>query len=182
MDKIQRVSLFFRILFQIIFILIPVTLVIKWVYAPQVIHLGGMGTLRTLSHSYPILGPLTLQTKILGFLASLIPMTVNLIVLYFLIQLFRLYEQGEIFSLKNVRYIRNIGYTLLVGQLVHPIYDVFISIVLTWNNHLYGGMRYAAITIDRTNIGVLLTALLVILISWIMAEGCKLREESQLTI
>jgi len=104
-------------------------------------------------------------------------------VLYFLIKLFRQYEKGEIFLIENVRYIRNIGYTLLIGQLLNPIYDGLISADLTWGNHyVQKGMRIASVTFDNTNITVLLTSLFIILISWIMAEGYQLRAEQQLTI
>ena len=126
--------------------------------------------------------PLTTTTKILGFVVNLIPTGVQLFVLYFLIKLFRLYEKSEIFSLENVRYIKKVGYTLLIGQLINPIYEVLMSVTLTWNNYLHGVPRYAVITFNGTNIGILLTALMVILISWIMAEGCRLRDEQQYTI
>jgi hypothetical protein len=119
--------------------------------------------------------------KLLGFFVSAILLGIALFILYFLIKLFRLYEKGEIFSFNNVRYIRNIGYVLLIGQLIaSPLNQFLMGLVLTWRNP--HGHRFAAITLDQTNFGILLTALLVLLISWIMAEGYKLREEQQLTI
>ena len=72
---------------------------------------------------------------------------------------------------------------LLVGQLIiNPIYEGLISMLLTWDNPAHQGLRIAKIGFDQTNLGILFTALLVILISWIMAEGYQLREEQQLTI
>ena len=185
MNKIQRVSLFFRVLFQITFIVLPLFLAISWIEAPKPLDLlSGTIIFDTMpAHSvYPILMPLTTTTKILGFVVNLIPTGVQLFVLYFLIKLFRLYEKGEIFSLENVRYIKKVGYTLLIGQLINPIYDVLLSLTLTWNNHLHGIPRYAMVEFSGTNFGILLTALMVILISWIMAEGCRLRDEQQYTI
>lgn len=189
MEKIKRVSLFFRIIFQIIFILSPIILIIGWINAPNSLSLlGGAINLNIIPRTYlglgfhntAILHELNASEKLLGFLVGSMPLLVELFILYSLIKLFKLYEQGEIFSLQNVRYIRNIGYGLLVGQIIHPIYEFLMGIVLTWRNP--PGHRFASMTLDQTNIGILLTAVLVILISWIMAEGCKLREEQQLTI
>lgn len=195
MNRIKNVSLFFRIVFQIIFFILPIFLIVSWIYAPdEVVLLIGFIKLNAIPATYSgmhtyvpqgvpekaILHTLSISEKSLGCLISAIPMMVNMFVLYFLIQLFKLYERGEVFSINHVRYLRNIGYTLLVGQFVEPFYQFAMGIVLTLHNPPQH--RYAAITLDQTNIGILLTALLVILISWIMAEGCKLREEQQLTI
>jgi len=90
-------------------------------------------------------------------------------------------QKNEIFTMRHVKYIRNIGYALLAGQLlVQPFYQFAMGLVLTLNNPPHH--RFAAISFDQTNIGILLTAFLVVLISWIISEGCKLREEQQLTI
>jgi hypothetical protein len=195
MNRIKNVSLFFRLVFQIIFVALPILLIISWIYAPnELVLLDGFIKLNAIPATYSkmhaytaqgipekaILHALTLGEKSLGFLVSVIPMVVEMFILYSLIKLFKRYEKGEIFSIHHVRYIRNIGYALLVGQIIEPIYQFVMGLVLTLNNPPHH--HYAAITLDQTNIGIILTALLVILISWIMAEGCKLHEEQQLTI
>ena len=183
MDRIRRVSLFFRIFFQIIFLAMPISLVVSWMYAPnELVLLMGFVKLNAIPPSYSgtILHTLSMSEKINGFLVSLIPTLVQMFILYCLIKLFKMYEQGEIFSLNHVRAIRHIGYALLISQLIEPFYQFAMGIVLTLHNPPHH--RFATITLDQTNIGMLLTALLIILISWIMAEGCKLREEQQLTI
>ncbi len=196
MNKIKKVSLFFKIVFQIIFIALPVLSIISWIYAPdELVLLAGFVKLNAIPSNYSgmhvftaqgipekaILHTLTAGEKILGFLASTLPMMVQMFILYFLIKLFDLYEKGEIFSIQHVRYIRNIGYALLVGQLIiEPIYQFATGVILTIHNP--PKHSFASITLDQTNIGILLMAFLLILISWIVVEGCKLREEQQLTI
>lgn len=187
--------MFFRLVFQIIFVTLPILLIISWIYAPdKLVLLDGFIKLNAIpatysdTHAYTlngipekaILHTLSAKEKSFGCLASTIPMMVEMFVLYSLIKLFRMYENGEIFSIKHVRYIRNIGYALLIGQLIEPFYQFVMGLILTLNNPPHH--RFAAITFDQTNMGILLTALLVILISWIMAEGSKLHEEQQLTI
>lgn len=105
----------------------------------------------------------------------------DLLILYFLIQLFKHYENGEIFSIKNIRYIKDIAITILYGQLlINPLYQAMISAVLTWHNPV--GERTALIMFSSTNIGLLLGAILIILVSWIMQEGHQLQKEQQYTV
>lgn len=204
MSRIKNVSLFFRVVFQVIFIALPILLVVSWSYAPnELILLAGFIKLNAIPASYmgmhtyttpgahflpsangvdanAILHTLTVSDKIIGCLVSAIPMAVNMFIVYSLIKLFHLYEKGKIFTIKHVKYIRNIGCALLVGQIIQPFYQFAMGLVLTLNNPPH--YRYASISLDQTNVGIILTALLVILISWIMAEGCRLHEEQQLTI
>ena len=181
MDKIKRISFIFRVLFQIIFAVILFLPIIGWIQAPQP-FLFSIGSISVIPEAYQkwIIQPLGANTKLLAFIVDMVPTIVELLIVYFLIKLFRLYEQGEIFSLKNVRYIRNVGYGLLIYQLLMPIRQFLLGFILTWHNP--PGLRYAVVAINGTNVGIVLTALIIILISWIMAEGYKLREEQQLTI
>lgn len=181
MNKIKNVSLFFRIVFQILFVASPIVLMIGWIQAPQPLRLfDSLIRMNFIPNDYPVMHTLSVTERLLGFLVNMLPTAVELFILYSLIQLFKMYGKGEIFSLNNVRYIRNIGYALIVGQLINPIYQCLMGVVITIHNP--HGYRYCSITVDQTNIGLLLMAVIVILVSWIMAEGCKLREEQQLTV
>ena len=182
MNKIKRVSLCFRVLFQIVFCLLFLQVLgvgVTWVIAPHILSFLDGNIVFSLPN-YPVLHPLSITTRLLGFLLSIIPIGIGILVAYFLVKLFQLYEQGEIFSLKNVIYIRNIGYTLLIGQLFNPLYDALMSLLLTWSNPPHHHL--VQVTVNGTNVGILFTSLLVILISWIMAEGHKLLEEHELTV
>jgi glucan phosphoethanolaminetransferase (alkaline phosphatase superfamily) len=178
--KIKSVSRLFKLFFQIVFIILPILHLIAWVYAPEPLLLP-MGAIISAFSDIPILYTLSFSTKLLGFLVSAVPLIVMECMLYFLIQLFGLYQQNEIFSLKNVQYLKKIGYALLIAQLAKPIFDGFLlSMLLTWHNP--HGHRFASISIQGLDLALVLTAFLVILIAWIMAEGCRLREEQKLTI
>lgn len=183
MHKIQKVSYFCRIIFQILFVLLPVLLAIAWATSPlSQTWFGGLINWSYIPrpYMYEILHPLSVTEKWHGFAVSLLPLFVELYILYALIRLFKLYERGEIFSLQNVNYIRKIGYGVLVTQLIEPIYTGLMGVVLTMHNP--HGHRFAAITLDQRNLASIFAGIIIILISWIMAEGCKLHEEQQLTI
>lgn len=165
MRKIQRVSRFFRWLFQMACIALPILSVVFWINLPSSIELIHQAfTVNDIPNSIKILHTLSSNEKLVGFLISLMPMLVNLFILYCLIQLFRLYENYEIFTLKNVQYIQYIGYTLLIGQLIiNPIYEALLSVALTWHNPQ--GERMAVISFTGTNVGIVLIAFIIILIS-----------------
>jgi|SRR5579885_525890 hypothetical protein len=176
MNKIKYVSLFFRLLFQIIFVCMLCMQVIGWVYAP----IDSWFNVIPRVYQDNIAYKLDLNTKIAGFVVTMIPTMIKLMVLYFLIKLFGLYERLEFFSANNVRYIRNAGYALLLEQIIRPFSDFILGFILTSGNP--PGFRYATMIITGTNLGLMLTALVIILISWIMTEGAKLHDEQQLTI
>jgi len=185
MNKIRRTSTFFKLLFQMAFIALLLVNVIGWIYAPEPIVLleGGIRLnvipdiyAGTHEHSSAILHILSMSEKALGFLVSLIPVGIKLFILYSLIRLFKLYEQGHIFSEKHVRYIRHIGYSLLLSQIITPIYQGLMGLVLTWRNP--PGERLVSMSFDQSNLGIMFMAFMIIFISWIMAEGCKLGKQS----
>lgn len=177
MTKIQRVSGILKELFHIGMWVLPVLLIAGWVLGPDIYlgtHQFGVGFSAFPRH-VEVMQPITTQTRLLGFLVGLMPTLVTMYLLYCLRQLFACYGRGEIFTLRTVRYIRNIGITLLVQVLVEMIYIVLINYVLN-------GMNTLHLNFSSVNISVVLLAVLIIINSWIMSEGYKLHQEQELTI
>jgi hypothetical protein len=175
MNKIQKVSRFFRYLFLLLFFLLVLYFVSSWVIFPE--NLGGM---QFIPHNLPILFPISTTTKGFAIALSLIPLAIELGVLYLLIRLFGFFEKSEVFSIAAVTAIKRIGYVLFIGQVIHPFYEAAISAALTWNNGPHH--RMTEITFTQANAGLLLMGLMMILISWIMLEGYKLKQDQQFTI
>jgi hypothetical protein len=184
MNKIQRVSFFLRVIFQIAFVVLPLMLALYWIFAPQL-------NLNSMRHHLPIgiscipdgteiLHPITSADALWGFLIGLLPTVIEMMILYFLIKLFKLYEQGKIFTLSNVEYLKKIGICMLINQGASFIYEALISFALTLHNP--AGHHAASVSFGTYDIYNIVTAIMVIVISWIMAEGCKLNEEQQLTV
>lgn len=177
MKRIKYVSLFFRLFFQTTFICLIAAQIAGWIYAPT---RGGFFNVIPVSYQTLMMHTLDINTKIAGFFLSSIPLIIKLIVLYSLVKLFRLYERNEFFSAKNVLYIRNAGYALLLLEMIKPLTDFLLGFILTSGNP--PGYRVAMMTFNDANIGVILTSLIIILSSWIMSEGRKLKDEQQLII
>jgi len=183
MNRIAHISRIFRILFQIILVLLPLFTIISWIVVPSNFDLGGRFTGISYSPIPPNLHinyTLTPVVKILGFLVNMLTVGATMLILYFLVKLFRNYQREQIFSLANVRIFRNVGYSLIIWQILVPIQQALLSVILTWQNG--PGQRILAASFSSNNIAVVLIAFIVILISWIMAEGHKLQEEHEYTV
>ena len=180
--KIRKISRFFRWLFTAIFIALPVIHGLLWFFAPipkfDFMHLGFVMDL--IPKGVQVMTALSPLTRLYAFLVDLIPLIILEFLFYSLIRLFKLYEQGDIFSTRNVVCIKNIGASLLIFQIIQVICNGLLSMVLTWNNP--PGFRVITVTLSGLNVSMMLMALLIILISWVMMEGCRLRNEQQLTI
>jgi len=77
--------------------------------------------------------------------------------------LFRLYRQGILFSARNVRHIRSLGYYLIVNWAI--------------DYQMQGALRDMPLNTNSLFVG-----LLIIFVSWIMDEGRKIQEEQELTV
>ena len=185
MEKIQKISTFFKWLFIAGIIIYPVLLISFWLQAPTPLSFDGHATgvfINFIPKNYQQLAEQSMlaSTKMLGFIASLLPAIFTLWLLALLIRLFGRFQKQELFSLTNVATIRWIGFALLLGQLVMLPYQALLTAILSW--HHGPGHRLMAISFSGSNLGIILIALLIILISWVMAEGAKLQQEQELTI
>ena len=183
MQNIQRVSSLFRLLFQTVFVAMAVLSLIAWLNVPEPLHFLGQNTdfvFSVIPRHLPILQPLQPMQHFYCFLLGLIPLGIHLGMIYYLIQLFSLYEEGKIFFMANVVATRRIGWLLVIQQIVNPIYEAVVTPLLTWYNPV--GERVISADFSNGNVGLLLMGAMIILVSWIMAEGCKLREEHDLTV
>lgn len=183
MNKIKQVSFWFRLFFQAALYLSPALLAFAWIFStPNNFNPGYISGFGPVPHdlNIPILYSLNASTKLMGFLISCIPLSITMLILYYLVKLFKLYEHAQIFTFANVKYIRNIGWLVLLSQIIRPIYEAMITAALTFQNP--HGHRFASISFSNNNLTTLIIALIIILISWVMAEGCKLNDEQKYII
>lgn len=118
--------------------------------------------------------------KFAGFLVDLIPYTFFLLSLLILMKLFKLYEKLEFFSKKNVRYIRQIGFILVLSQIVYPFYVALHSFILTLSSP--PGQRVVILAYGPNQIKTLFLAFIIFLAAHVMEEGRYLHEENSATI
>lgn len=189
MNRIQSISRGFRVLFQVMLLIVPFYVVAFWAGWIGIDAKLTLTFLPATNEWLPELYMLTLsdlftelsiQDRIAGAIVNLIPTSLTMLSLYFLAKLFSLYEKGIIFSLQNVTYFKYIGITMLVKELLQPVYELLVSYVLTRNNPVTG--PYFQMNWESLNTTFIIIALIIILISWIMAEGYKMQEEQSFTV
>lgn len=188
MNKIQKVSSYLIHVFNIILIGYPILFTLQWVFKDwalvQNALLAGLFTneiqtpeglvhLSSLNFT-PLSWGIGYAAGIIGF----IPLFLGLIILK---RLFQNYTFGSIFSLENVKKYQYLGWLFFLNALfITPLSDMLMVLSATLSNP--PGHRYLSITFGTPNLEDILYGLLIIVISWVMAEGYKIKEEQNLTI
>lgn len=182
--KIKKLSKILRMIAAIAMIGTPILVAMFWINQGQPIApwlkidllpegLAHAEYLRPIADLQPIY-------RLAGFLVSLIPAGITVLACYYLSRLFGLFEKMEFFSAASVGCIRKIGWTLLIGQMIHPFYVALMTLALSISNP--AGERFIAVELGAAEMKMIAIAAGIILISWIMEEGRKLQEENAATI
>ena len=178
MSRIRGVSRRFRYLFILLMIITPIVPVIIWMSYNN-LSLGVRDQLYRNLYVTPI-PSMSLSTRLLACLASLIPSVIAAIGFFHLNRLFGLYEQGRIFLRENVRYYRRLGYIIIFAMVGSRIYTTLASTIVTLN--LPPGQRTLSVVFSSDDVAQLVIGMMVIVVSWIMDIGRELHEEQQLTV
>lgn len=95
-------------------------------------------------------------------------------------RLFTLYSNGVIFTAENSTCFKRAALAILISELVFPLIQVGVTFAATMHNTV--GERMIAIGLDKTSFETIIVGCTVMAISWVMDEGCKLKDEAELTI
>lgn len=176
MEKIKKVSKIFRWLFIIGMGITPILSIAIWIpFDPQ--DPSSFSMLPFSAYDLRIQAPFPLSSKLLAILVTFIPAAIQMVAYYFLTKLFMLYENGDIFTLENIRYIKKAGYAFLIGQLASPLVNALLSVVLTMHQ------EKKSLRLEFSfNQGLVFIAILITVVSWVMEEGQKLKMQDDLTI
>lgn len=187
---ITNLCRFLRISFSVAIIFPLVLSLISWIVA----DFSGTETLRdqlsfqgfdfshslAIANNLPIKGEITAFLRVLGFLATLSTMLLSMFIFWSLRGLFGLFEKGEIFTQNTIKSFRSIGFAYLGITIAQPIEGALLSLILTSNNPV--GEKVLAVSLGSPQLYDFVTALVFIVIAWVMQEGQKLDEEKQLTV
>ncbi|MBY0280915.1 MAG: DUF2975 domain-containing protein [Alphaproteobacteria bacterium] len=130
--------------------------------------------------SFKILGEITPMMRFLGWIASLLSLSVLMYLYYTLSQLFSAFSKGYIFTLENISRIKKSSKALIVFMLLTIVTNSLLTLILSMNNPV--GERYLGITVGTANLRDLVIALVIMVAAYVMEQGLELEEERQLTI
>ena len=121
---------------------------------------------------------LTAGTKIILIISASLIYAVFLYALVNLKKLFALYEQGRVFDEANVKYMKAFSYSIIMYAFLKSIILVFISIVIAIST---SGQNSLNISLFE-ELPTLIIGIIFLIISMIMDEARKLKQEQDLTI
>lgn len=192
MDKIQKTSRYLGFVFNALLIIIPFLCVIEWTFFKPALgerdtskHVVGFLFEKTIDtpegHVNVNLVQWTPSLKCLAFGADFLGLLPFLLSLLVLKALFKNYQNGLVFSIKNAIYYRRLGILFLLNAfIIQPLSHTLMVLAVTANYP--PGHRYLTISFGTPNLSALFYGFLVVFVSWVMYEASKLYEEQQFTI
>lgn len=177
LSRIKKISQNFYLILTFLIIIIPLYYIAYWVfinYLPD--------TLITVNWPPESLIPnsLTFRLRIIGFVASLLPLSSLMYVFLNVRKLFSLYRDGIIFSSKHVGVFKNIAGALILWVTASMVYASIKSVLFSVGSP--PGRGIIEFGIGSAEITALSMSGMALVISWIMDEGRILEEEKELTI
>ncbi len=182
MQKIQQQSHRVRVILQLLLILTPILIGYFWLTVETPYDfLRNIGIVQTSFDINKLTEtPLTLGTRLLAMLTSMIYCSIIMYALKILIQLFRNYENRQIFTLENATCYQKLGYSVFYWVGGSIFYQALMTLILTFNNP--PNHRMIAISFEGIDFLTLLIGAIIVIISWIMKEGYLLADEQNYTI
>ncbi|MCE0495072.1 DUF2975 domain-containing protein [Vibrio salinus] len=181
-SHISKLSRFVRIIFQVLFIVIPLTTCYAWMVSKtpyDFISSSGFFTVDIETAPYTTL-PISYTTRILAALADLLKDAIVMYSLAVLIHLFRNYERCEIFIRDNVKCYQKLSYSIFYWVIGDIINGVLMSVILSFNNPV--GKRVCEMQVQDTDILMFVLGCICLIISWVMKEGYALANENAYTV
>lgn len=173
--RIQRASRRLRHLLIVVACLMPAINGVVWLYINQ-----WPEVFQSKLIPYFVSMPLPLSARLMGFGITMLPTGIAMLGVFYLMRLFRLYEQGEIFRSSNVRCFRNLSRVLVGWFFIGILHRSLLSVVLTL--HHPPGQRYITLELGSPDLTALLIGCVLAVIAWVMDEGRKLQEEQDFTV
>lgn len=131
----------------------------------------------------PLLSEMDFPIKTIVTFSHILSFAIPMLCLTFFAQLFKYYQNLEVFSKGAICCIRNIGLTILIGGflsvLLFGALFLFLPDTFPISNHLLKGAFFGSI---GYSLKIAAVALGIIVISWIMKMGYEIQEEQKYTV
>jgi hypothetical protein len=156
--RIRKISQMLKAMFLVYFFVVPLFLLVHRGYESW--NISGQ--------SFTSLSAMPLAPKLIAALA-IVMYLLEIVTIY---RLLSLYEKGLIFTVQNARLLKILGNLLFADGLIQVVAPVATS----------GHLSVIAFLIGLVSSPWLMGGLFLIMISLIMEEGCKMRDEQALTV
>lgn len=191
MNKIQKTSRYIGHLLNIMLMLIPIFILAQWFllsfndpnnfgivntilsYAKGIQTPSGYVSLQNITWT-----PSSLLIGVISDFIQIIPFTIGICILK---KIFKAYQAGNIFTLTNAIAYKKLGFLFLADAFIaSPLGESLMLLATTLNNGV--GHRILSIGFGTPNLSQIFYGTIVIMVSWVMQEACKINAEQELTI
>ena len=183
MKNIQRIARASRRLRRIctatIFVL-PIASALYWLFFNQIYAPSSFIPTSMIPLPVHITEELSDLTRFLAFLTELLPLTALIYGLKKLGELFHQYEQGQIFTDKNVSCFRSLGRILIIWVLCDVVQNPLLSIILTREKP--PGQHVITVGFCSADFIALFVGIIILIIAWVMDEARMIKEDQALII
>ncbi len=175
-EKLNKVSLRALLLLRILLILIPVITLLSWIFSDN-IWSQSIGEFIKADQ----VNVFRINNKLIGITGSFFNLLPFILSLLGLIQLFKNYAIGDIFTTQNAKiYSRLVYICLLSALLFQPISQALFSVAVSIN--YTAGHRFIAFSFGGGNLTAIIGGAVLIVIAYVMRIGHEINEERNLTI
>lgn len=180
MKKIQRASRFLRLFFLSLCWFLPLLhTIIVFFYMEEMLNWGFWASVLP---STKVLNPhFSILHRLIILCIEFLSLSMTWFIFYKLAKLFALYEKGILFEEENIKLIKGISIFMLIGEFMQILCQPMLNIALTYYNPPVSN-RIIPIGIGTANITTLVTALIILMASWILKEAHQIKSDYQLTI
>ncbi|MCW8331166.1 DUF2975 domain-containing protein [Photobacterium sp. SDRW27] len=172
--NIQKLSRRLLVVLWVILISTPVSISFLWFYGT----LAESASWVTMEFSYEMDLPFSVTQTLIGYPFVLIPSLVYTAIIWQLIRLFGLYRAGDIFTFSNVSCFRKMANLMIASPFVSAISDILLGLALSIGQEDFT----TGITIDDSDMTLLVVGLIVRAISHVMMLAKDIKEENELTV
>lgn len=188
MNKIQRVSRYFLVIFNILIVVLPLLVIVQWIFMDTdpmktLLEQGFLQTPVPTPEGYVNLSTVrwSFLTKTIGAVGQSIGLLPLFLGLFVLKSIFLNYQKSEIFSTLNATHYRSLGWLFFLNALIaQPLSELLTVLAVSFANP--PGHRYISLSFGIPNIEALFCGMIFIVISWVMLEASKLHDEQKFTI
>lgn len=176
-SKIKRVSRIFYHLITLLIIAVAVFDIVYWMF------LNSLPEWLITVNSKPaplVINHLSPYMLFIGFLVSLLPVSMLLYGLYNIRKLFLYYSMSIIFSEAHTGIFRKVAKAFMTLVFFSMIYESAKSVIFSFGNP--PGSRVLEIGFSSNDLFMLLMSGIIWVISWVVDEGRVISEENKLTV
>lgn len=181
MTRMQQLSLRFRVFFLTAFVAIPLFSALIWFNLEMLLDPRFSLFCATVGINPGLVrGPVTFGMELLGFLAFMLPGSLQMAAMWSLARLFGEFSRGELFNQVTVGLLARTGWMLLAAQVAGVVAGSLTTLVLTMHNP--AGQHMITFSLSGAEIMGGCLGLALVFASRVLDEARLLREADALTI